>query len=290
MFGYVTINPSELKMKDYQRYQSYYCGLCQSLKKQHGRRGQVLLNYDMTFLVILLSGLYEGKTSKGKKRCIVHPFKSHSMLVNEFTEYAADMNILMAYHHFIDDWKDKHSILKWCAAKMLNGRRKKIEDRYQRQGKAIRSCIQRLTKYEIQGETNLDLVSGCMGEMLAELFVYRNDIWESSLKRMGFYLGKFIYLMDAYDDLGEDRRSGNYNPFLKYSNKKNFQEYVESILNMMMAECSKSFERLPIIKNVDILRNILYSGVWVKHGIVKRRSSEIKNPRSTGKSDHNDRR
>ena len=86
---------------------------------------------------------------------------------------------------------------------------------------------------------------------------------------MGFFLGKFIYLMDAYEDLEKDRKKENYNPFFQWATQPDFEEKAGKILTMMMAECSKSFERLPIVDNTEILRNILYSGVWCRYEMVR---------------------
>ena len=90
MFGYITVNQQELKIKDYNRYRSYYCGLCQALRERYGKTGQITLTYDMTFLVILLTGLYEPECRIDQRRCMVHPGRKHDMLVNEFSAYAAD--------------------------------------------------------------------------------------------------------------------------------------------------------------------------------------------------------
>ena len=109
MFGYVTAYKPEMKMKDFYKYKAYYCGLCHVLEERHGLRGQVTLTYDMTFLVTLLTSLYEPETVHEKHRCMVHPLKEHDMLFNEITEYAADMNIVLTYYHFLDDWKDEKS-------------------------------------------------------------------------------------------------------------------------------------------------------------------------------------
>ena len=65
MFGYVTIHRPELKIKDEQRYRAFYCGLCRSLRDRYGRSGQTTLSYDMTFLAMLLSALYEPETQDG---------------------------------------------------------------------------------------------------------------------------------------------------------------------------------------------------------------------------------
>ena len=95
MFGYVTANKPELKIREFARYKGYYCGLCRTLLENHGRRGQMTLTYDMTFLVILLSSLYEPKEEEMRKRCLIHPAKKQYMIQNEVSVYASDMNILL---------------------------------------------------------------------------------------------------------------------------------------------------------------------------------------------------
>lgn len=90
----------------------------------------------------------------------------------------------------------------------------------------------------------------------------------------GIFLGKFIYLMDAYEDIEKDRKKGNFNPFLSMCGENGFDDEVYHILRMMMAECSRAFEKLPVLQNVDILRNILYSGVWCRYEMVKGKRKE----------------
>lgn len=106
---------------------------------------------------------------------------------------------------------------------------------------------------------------------MAEVFDHKEDIWSPTLRHMGFFLGKFIYLMDAFEDLEQDAEKGCYNPFMSMWKSMPVQEFdskVKEILTMMMAECCKAFERLPIVENASILRNILYSGVWSRYQIV----------------------
>ena len=128
----------------------------------------------------------------------------------------------------------------------------------------IVSCLDELSALEKENATDIDRVSGCFGRIMAEIFAYREDVWEPTLRRMGFYFGKFIYLLDAYDDVEEDVKKGNYNPFSKDYIIKGFDDRVKNMLMMMMAETCREFEKLPIIKYTDILRNILYSGVWCR--------------------------
>jgi hypothetical protein len=95
MFGYVVAKQSELKMREFYKYKAYYCGLCKVLRDKFGLVGQVTLTYDMTFLVILLTSLYESESQRKEFRCIVHPMKKQKMLYNEITEYAAEMNLIL---------------------------------------------------------------------------------------------------------------------------------------------------------------------------------------------------
>lgn len=269
MFGYVAVNETELTLDDKARYSAYYCGLCQVLKKKYGQIGQLTLTYDMTFLVILLTGLYETPGVTEEHRCITHPTKKHAMFVNDCTEYAADMNILLAYHNCMDDWLDDKSVVKLSAAKLLEKKYLLLKQQYPQKAAAIERYIENVHRGENEKSHDLDLVAGYTGEMLGELFSWKDDIWSPVLKRMGFFLGKFIYLMDAYDDLEKDAKKNSYNPWIFYQNRDDFSEYSHAILTMMMAECAREFEHLPILLDASILRNILYSGVWAKYKGVK---------------------
>lgn len=107
MFGYIAINKAEMKFKDYDMYHSYYCGLCKRLKENYGRSGQLTLSYDMTFLIVLLTGLYEPETSTDTTNCIAHPFEKHTTRTNEITDYAAAVNLILSYYKSRDDWDDE---------------------------------------------------------------------------------------------------------------------------------------------------------------------------------------
>lgn len=267
MFGYITINKLELKVKDYYTYHAYYCGLCKTLKERHKRAGQLTLTYDMTFLILVLTSLYEVEPQAEQHHCIVHPAKKHWMFWNEFSEYAADLNIALAYYHFKDDWEDEKKLTGKLGMTCFQRQYKKVKTVYKRQCKAIEEGLRKLEQLEQKKEDNLDVISDCFGEIMGELFVYKEDMWQENLRKFGFFLGKFIYLMDAYDDLDEDKKKKNFNPLLEISEREDYEEYMIDVLQMMMAECAKEYEKLPILKNKDILHNILYLGVWGKYNL-----------------------
>lgn len=299
MFGYVTINKSELPDADYKRFQSYYCGLCRVLKEKYRKRGQVVLAYDMTFLVVLLTSLYECGTQNGQTRCVPNRGKKHSILVNEMTSYAADMNLALAYHKCLDNWKDDHSHSQHMLAKMLEDSYQEIRQKYARQCGAMERELRKISELENpstktvpeggcwkeraftslltapqEGDVDIDSAANCFGRLTAEIFVYKEDEWKETLWDMGFYLGKFIYLMDAYDDLEKDRKKGCYNPLFAIVDRKDFEGFCHQMFVMIIADFSRKFETLPLLEDIGILRNIIYSGIWTKYETIKNKKKK----------------
>lgn len=276
MFGYIVVNKDELKIKEWNRYHAYYCGLCHSLKEVAGAKARISVSYDMTFLAMLLDDLYDCKKTEGERRCAVHPLKKHPFVMSEASVYAAKMNLLLCYDNLLDDWRDERNVAAAAAAAVIRKARMKIAKEYPRQTKAVEQYIEKLHVCEKKRETNLDVAAGLTGEMLAELFCWKDDEWQKNLRSMGFYLGKFIYLMDAYEDMEKDNKRGNYNPFLLSRGRQKNAELAEQCLNMMAASTAESFERLPLVENVEILRNILYAGIWSKFERIKCKREKVK--------------
>lgn len=274
MFGYVLVDKPELKVREFEVYKSWYCGLCRTLKDRSGFLGQMTLTYDMTFLILLLHGLYEPKERCGECRCVAHPTQKHGIRVDEFSEYAADMNLLLMYYKCMDDWNDNKKVSRLGYAKALKGKCKKIEQRYPEKAQNIADSLLELSRLEAENCRDLDRVSGCFGRLMGEILACKKDLWEKDLRELGFYLGKYIYLLDAYEDLEKDKEAESFNPLIDLCEADTFEEQIFSILEMMMAEAAMRFERLPILENEQILRNILYSGVWSRYDIAKEKRKE----------------
>ena len=277
MFGYININQKIMTEENKNAYQSYYCGLCRKLKSDCGTKGQMLLTYDMTFLVVLLTGLYELSNEESEITCALHPTKKRTVWINEATQYAADMNLVLAYQNLIDDWKDDKAYTKKALAKMLDKDYTRIMSKYPRQVKALEDYMRRTEEVERSHESNLDVVAGLTGEMLGEIFCWKEDEWAEELRTLGFYMGKFIYLMDAYEDYDDDVHKNAYNPlvYVKGESAEELDTLLRLLLTSMMSECAKSFERLPILLHADILRNVLYSGVWSKYEYIQLKKRKI---------------
>lgn len=269
MFGYISVNMEEMKIRDYRRYHAFYCGICQDLKEYHGQTSRLSLTYDMTFLAVLLTGLYEDPVREEKYFCAPHPLRKHECYRNRMTAYAADMNVLITYFNLLDDWKDEKKTVSLLVAGTMKKDVRTLAGKYPRQAKAIRTYLKKLNLCEAERSNDLDRASGDTGRLFSELFVREEDMWSDSLRKIGFYLGKYIYLMDAYEDLKKDEKTGNYNPWTEMAKEADYEQRAEQILMYQVAACTHEFEKLPILEYVEILRNILYSGIWMKYDRMK---------------------
>jgi hypothetical protein len=266
MFGYIVTNPKELLKEENDRYKKYYCGLCHILGAQYGIIGQVSLSCDMTFLVMLLSSLYELEETQGSRRCAPHPLKQHPYVVTPATVYAADMNIVLSYYQCLDDWKDDHNLIAKEKAKQLKKYLPRIKEENLQYCVEIADSLRRLGEMEKVNELNPDLPANCFGELMGILFSWRQDQYTETLQRMGASLGRFIYLLDAVNDLKSDIKKQRYNPLISQTDTD-----FTSLLTIMIAECTAEFEKLPINKDRHILQNVLYSGVWQKYRVHKKK-------------------
>lgn len=261
MFGRVIPQKSELKFREFDIYKAHYCGICRALKKT-GHLSAMCLNYDMTFLAILLNSLYDSENTHCSTRCMCHPCKKHLEIQDEYSPYVSDMTLYLAYYKCLDDWQDDKNIVKLFYSLYLKKKVKLIENKYPKKCENIKNHLKELTEKETHA--SLEECANLFGNILGEVFTPLEDMWQSTLYDMGFYLGKFIYISDARDDIEEDIKKNRPNPLKELYEKCDFNQECEIILNMMASECAILFEKLPLVDNIEILRNILYSGIWQK--------------------------
>ena len=274
LFGYVVANRDYLTEDQRARYQSCYCGVCCSIGANYGTVQRMALNYDMTFLVLLLSSLYEPEETSGVSRCLAHPLRTHSWWQSEITSYAADMNMALAYHNCMDDWHDDKTIKSLVLASLFRSSANQVQAKHPDQWNAICTCMQRLQEIEKEDLQDPDAGANAFGALMASLFVWKHDRWTPLLHQLGHALGRFIYLMDAVMDLENDLKSGSYNPLRTRAENGATKEQFFPILKMMIGECTDALERLPLMQDLDLLRNILYSGVWCRFLSQEKRSEK----------------
>ena len=261
MFGYLTAAVNALSEEQALRYRAFYCGVCLQLKRRHGQLSRLTLNYDLSFLVLLLSSLYEPEETVEEGVCLVHPIQSRRKISTEMSTYAADMNLMLAYLKCMDNWQDDGSLLSVAEAAALRKSYKALCVQYPRQHAAMERSLASLHEMEKQRIEDIDAAASLFGALMAEILVCREDRWSGTLRSMGMALGRFIYVMDAAMDLKKDTISNSYNPFRRYYGLDNEQRFRD-ILKMLLAECVYYFDKLPLVQDADILKNILCLGLW----------------------------
>lgn len=279
MFGYIRIDKPELRVREYEAYRAAYCGLCRSMGKCTGCGSRMTLSYDFAFLLIFRMILNEAKPEIVFLRCPVHPLRKRAMLeTDEEGEYVSCAAALLSYYKCKDDLADERG-RKRLRARMLLPSAKRMRRRALKRLPALRALdgeIERLTleikAAEEKKEPSVDLYASLSGEMLSHIFSFGLPEEKARIARtVGRHVGKWIYLVDAYDDLDEDRKKGRFNPYLLLwgtddgeEKKEDRRESVRVALLSELLDAEKAIDLLDHYENRDfseVLRNILYLGM-----------------------------
>jgi len=277
MFGYVTPCKMEMKIKDYEKFKAYYCGLCNSIKSNFGNLPRLTLNYDMTFLSILLDSLSENECNFIEFKCMMHPLKKRVMINdNSSLDYAAFCNITLAYYKLMDDVYDNKTMKSKVFSTFLKKYLSKSEKKYADVMEYTKQKLSLLSTLESGNENiSLDEISHVFADLTGFIisFYYKETLFKEDLYWLGYNLGKWIYIIDAYDDLEKDIKSGSFNAINSLLNidKLDFQNFssfikprIDFVLTACASQCLKYLNNLPLTKNEDILYNILELGLMEK--------------------------
>ena len=195
-------------------------------------------------------------------------------------DYVAAMNVALAYHKLRDDWRDDRSLPSAAGASIIQSAYRRVEAAWPDKCAAIVQWLNEVHDFEARGLQQPDPPANATGRALGELFVYqKGDFWEDPLRAMGDGIGRFIYLMDAYDDLPQDVKRHRYNPLAGFSAQPDYEDFCRSALTLAVADAARAFELLPVVRDADILRNILYSGIWSKYAAIQKRREDGKKER-----------
>jgi hypothetical protein len=236
LFGYVLPEKPELKVKDYELFRAYYCGVCKAIGKRHGQLQRLTLNYDTTFLALILSSVAGERVILKRERCIAHAINKRNIIKNsEIINYASDINVLLAYYKLQDNWRDEKSVLSGTAALALKKSFKKIYKRYGKKCDIIKKRLDEMQELEKEKCNSMDRVAEPFARLMEEVIcfdrVVNNENDKKVLKWIGYNLGKWVYILDAFDDIGKDIKNGSYNSLLYqfdyYKQKEVIDESVD---------------------------------------------------------------
>ncbi len=262
MFGFVNVYKSELKIKDYEIFRAYYCGLCKALGKRYNQLVRFGLSYDMTFLAIIADSLNDDAPCISKQGCLKHLGQHMVCGCNKAIDYSSDASIILAYHKLCDDVCDEHSVKAFLARLPYIRAYKKACRALPELSEYVSEQLSRLSMLEAQKCSSIDMAADPFALLTSCIF----KGFDPSLELLGYNIGRFIYIADAYSDLAHDLKIGNYNPYIcaydaQYLDSQSFKHEVMGSLNMTLAAVANSYRDLTIKKNKDILDNIIYMGL-----------------------------
>lgn len=274
MLGYVRAHGPELRMRDYDRYRSLYCGLCRHMGKCTGQCSRMSLSYDFVFLAALRISLLGEKLQTKPKRCLLHPLqKRNTVIDSETLRYCADASALLTYHKCKDDLSDEHGLKKIRArAALLFFRRgyKKAKKRYPELDNVISSALAELAAYE-KDETappSADAPASIFASLMADVF---SEGLEGTNARIAAAIGKavghWIYLSDAADDFFKDQKEQAFNPYLRLFGEAPTEEDWNAVRlgqKKLLSDAECAFlliDSFPEEELREILSNILYLGM-----------------------------
>ena len=216
MFGYVRPWRDELKVRENRDYEALYCGVCHALGKRHGFTARMFLNYDFTFLAMLLDG---AKPEPASRRCPARLWcRKKSCVLSAGVDAAADAGTILSYWKLRDTVADS-GFWKGLPARLLprllgRGYRKAAAARPDFDG-AVRQCLRELQELEGERCPSIDRTADTFARLLTAAAPPSGDrARDRAMEQLLYHIGRWIYLVDAWDDLEEDRRIGAYNPIL----------------------------------------------------------------------------
>lgn len=264
MLGYVKVNKDELRVREYNVYKSYYCGLCKTLKSEYGYFSRFVLNYDSVFLALLLSSVTTDDYDCKNQICIAHPTKKTPIMKkNNSLTYSAAAMVILVLLKLEDDIRDEKSIKALVIYLLLTNAKRKVKKNYRTLYENCRATINKLSNLEKNNCDELDKLSDCFANILGKLFVpdFITDENEMRiLSHIGYMLGRFIYIIDAYEDMEKDKKKKNFNPFL-LSKEPPEKDVLFDALTFDLSSLANAYELLDLKVNKPILDNIIYLGL-----------------------------
>lgn len=286
MFGYIRAFKPYMRVCEYDTYSAVYCGLCKEIGREFGFVPRFSLSYDFTFLALMDMSLNEIKICAEKQRCIAHPLKKRFCLCcNSGVDYSASAAMLLVYHKLKDDLYDKDVKSKIRALALLpffKGPYKKSRIKYPELANNIEKQMIFQRKIEHEKCASIDKACEPTAIIMQEIFGALNgERDKKDLLRFGYLLGRFIYICDAFDDIKEDYKKGNYNPLLlifELNNGKGeipverfekIKEYVTDSINFTLGELAETYVKLNIEMYKPIIDNVIYLGLKNVFDLVK---------------------
>ncbi len=275
MFGYVIPDKMNMFMKDYYNYKAYYCGLCKRIGIDCGQLMRISTNYDMVFFDMFCHAVMEVSPKYHDEPCILSPKKKTVVKGDELTDKVVDINTLLMYYKLLDDKLDskKADIAKSLARSLVvSGKYKKAKKNFPELDNLFASEYERLRDMEKQGTFSIDMLADPFANMLSQsVKSVLGDKCSSDIENMFYYLGKWVYIIDAVDDVEKDFKNKEFNPFFvgyNYQNQDKFFEdkgkELEFLLMSSYNAIKNAYKNIELKFNEGAITNILWYGILMR--------------------------
>lgn len=269
MFGYIRTDPAYLYGKDDILYRAFYCGLCKSIGKSCGQRARFALNYDLTFLSAFAHNVCGEDVQIERQRCVMHWFRKRPMAgVDALSVRVAHLNVILTYHKLSDDVLD--SGRRRGLRAFFSGAYRRARAAEPEFDRIVAERYGELIRLEREGCDGIDRAADPFGQMLSDLSVaLMGDCADENVKRVFYGVGKWIYLIDALDDIDKDLKKKNFNPFVSsYPEVKGKQSFIaehksdlEFLFGSVLYEIANGAQSVSYAFNHDLTDNILARGL-----------------------------
>ncbi len=273
MLGYVKAFKPEMKIKDYELYRGVYCSLCRALGRNYSPIAQLFLSYDFAFAAVLRLAVMQGCFSFSQKRCPYNPAKK-CMICSEKAEldYCSHAVIITVYYKVLDNLHDKGFKSKLIAALiypivwLMHKKAVRLAPEIE---KVIAGSIKKQSEAEEKKDVGIDEAAHPSADALGEVISlgFGDDI-KSRLYSLGYMVGRFVYILDAADDLETDIKSGSFNPFkAEFGNikdeesRRDFAKKADEMLNLTHSGALDALDEIEKNRFKDILENIVFDGL-----------------------------
>lgn len=272
LFGYVNIYKDDLKIRDYNMYRAVYCGVCESCGKNLSFFSRFALSYDITFLALVLSACDDEGYKIISKRCAAHPANKRAIVCdNRAVDYAACVGAMLTYLKFEDDFRDDKSPKALFAMLWMHRAARRARKRLPKLYEVIRQNLSCLSKLESENCQDADKAADTFAKILACCMTpdFVGEENRRQLYWLGYYTGRWIYLIDAVNDLKEDIERKRYNPYKsRFSSLADAAASLETSLTLTLQSAAAAYELLDIKRGRAVLDNILYKGLLFRQDSV----------------------
>lgn len=272
MFGYIKTDTPNMYVKDTLLYKAMYCGLCKSIGKSCGQRARLVLNYDLTFLSVLLHNIMDIDVKIEKQRCVIHQIRKRPIALNDaLAERIASLNVILAYYKLCDDVIDSNK--GNFKRSFINKAYKRAKANEPELDKIVKDRYNELLSYEKTNGNSIDFASDPFGKMIQQVVsVLIGDKFDDNISALAYDLGKWIYLIDALDDFDKDIKKGNFNVFVNtYPEIKNKSEFVKKngkdlvvVFGSILGDIAEKSKNIDFKFNHDLIDNILLRGLYLQ--------------------------